>query len=303
MRRGRATAPRYAPGCTPWTSPTGTPCGSPRLSRTPGRTTASSSRRTATRSSPRSRTSGGSTPTMATTVWHAARVGSVSGSCGGTRMATRFYVADAVPGGHAIVRYDVATGARLYQSPTMPGFTLQNTPMVGPDGTVYLSRTQNNPAVDLLLRLHRHRDRVRGEVARRELRRGVRGVRRWAGRFALLRDPRSTAGANRPGDGRGPESNPRPERVHRRPRRGGRGRQGLLLEQRLRSGTALRLRREPDPAVGRRRPEHQHRRPVARPLRHADRLRHRHRCASLPDGRSRGRGRASIAAPVDSGSP
>jgi hypothetical protein len=83
-----------------------------------------------------------------TTVWHALRTGSVSGSCGGALYGEAFYVADAVPGGHAIVRYDAATGARLYQSPTMPGFTLQNTPMVGPDGTVYLSRTQNNPAVD-----------------------------------------------------------------------------------------------------------------------------------------------------------
>ncbi len=82
------------------------------------------------------------------TVWHAARVGSVSGSCGGARFGDAFYVADAVAGGHAIVRFDVTTGARMYQSPTMPGFTLQNTPMVGPDGTVYLSRTQNNPAVD-----------------------------------------------------------------------------------------------------------------------------------------------------------
>jgi hypothetical protein len=30
----------------------------------------------------------------------------------------------------------------------MPGFTIQNTPFVGPDGTVYLCRTQNNPSVD-----------------------------------------------------------------------------------------------------------------------------------------------------------
>jgi outer membrane protein assembly factor BamB len=32
----------------------------------------------------------------------------------------------------------------------MPGFTLQNTPMVGPDGTIYLSRTQSNPGVDYI---------------------------------------------------------------------------------------------------------------------------------------------------------
>lgn len=82
------------------------------------------------------------------TVWHATRTGSVSGNCGGALFGDAFYVADAVSGGHTIVRFDANTGARLYQSPTMPGFTLQNTPMVGPDGTVYLSRTQNNTAVD-----------------------------------------------------------------------------------------------------------------------------------------------------------
>jgi hypothetical protein len=82
------------------------------------------------------------------TVWHASRTGSVSGSCGGALFGNAFYVADAVSGGHSIVRFDATTGARMYQSPTMSGFTLQNTPMVGPDGTVYLSRTQNNAAVD-----------------------------------------------------------------------------------------------------------------------------------------------------------
>ncbi len=82
------------------------------------------------------------------TVWHANRVGSVSSSCGGALHGDAFYVADAVSGGHVIVRYDLATGARMYQSPLMPGFTLQNTPMVGPDGTIYLCRVQNNPSVD-----------------------------------------------------------------------------------------------------------------------------------------------------------
>jgi PQQ-like domain len=81
-------------------------------------------------------------------VWHADRLGSVSGSCGGALFQNRFYVADAAPGGHILVAYDVETGERLYQSPVMTGFTLQNTPFVGPDGTVYLSRTQNNPSTD-----------------------------------------------------------------------------------------------------------------------------------------------------------
>ncbi len=82
------------------------------------------------------------------TVWHAERVGSVSGSCGGARCADAFYVADVTAGGHILVRYDVESGARMYASPVMPGFTIQNTPMAGPDGTVYLNRAQNNPAVD-----------------------------------------------------------------------------------------------------------------------------------------------------------
>ncbi len=82
------------------------------------------------------------------TVWHAPRSGSVSGTCGGALFDDAFYVADVTGGGHILVRYDLATGQRLYQSPVMEGFTIQNTPMVGPDGTVYLNRAQNNPAVD-----------------------------------------------------------------------------------------------------------------------------------------------------------
>lgn len=82
------------------------------------------------------------------TVWHAARTGSVSGTCGGAIFGDAFYVADATGGGNILVRYDLATGERLYQSPVMDGFTIQNTPMVDPAGTVYLNRAQNNPAVD-----------------------------------------------------------------------------------------------------------------------------------------------------------
>jgi hypothetical protein len=82
------------------------------------------------------------------TVWHANRLGSVTDSCGGALYQDAFYVADVTAGGHIIVRYDVNSGQRLYQSPVMPGFTLQNTPMVGPDGSIYLSRTQNNTFVD-----------------------------------------------------------------------------------------------------------------------------------------------------------
>ena len=83
-----------------------------------------------------------------TTVWTASRVGSVSGNCGGAIHGDAIYVADAVVGGHAIKKFNLTTGALMYQSPTLAGFTIQNTPMVAPDGTIYLSRVQNNVSVD-----------------------------------------------------------------------------------------------------------------------------------------------------------
>ncbi len=82
------------------------------------------------------------------TVWRVNRVCSVSSSCGGAIRGDAIYVADAVAGGHTIKKFSLATGALLYQGPVMAGFTLQNTPLVAPDGTIYLSRTQNNEAVD-----------------------------------------------------------------------------------------------------------------------------------------------------------
>ena len=93
--------------------------------------------------------------TDGSTQWSTPRNCSVSSSCGaaigpdkGHPGLQNFYVAEPAPGGHVLARYDLSSGVRFYESPLMPGFTLQNTPMVGPDGTIYLSRTQNNPAVD-----------------------------------------------------------------------------------------------------------------------------------------------------------
>jgi hypothetical protein len=83
-----------------------------------------------------------------TTAWTSPRVCSVSGNCGGAIFAGAVYVADAVVGGHAIKKYDLSTGAFLYQGSLMPGFLPQNTPLVGPDGTIYLNRVQNNATVD-----------------------------------------------------------------------------------------------------------------------------------------------------------
>jgi len=83
-----------------------------------------------------------------TTAWSVPRTCSVSSSCGPATYGEAVYVADATGGGHVIVRHALATGAVQYTSPVMSGFTLQNTPYVGPDGTVYLARTQNNAATD-----------------------------------------------------------------------------------------------------------------------------------------------------------
>ncbi|MBM3961815.1 MAG: PQQ-like beta-propeller repeat protein, partial [Planctomycetes bacterium] len=82
------------------------------------------------------------------TVWTANRQGSVSGQCGAARFGNAVYVADSVVGGQVIKRFDLATGAFQYQSPTMPGLLNQHQPMVGPDGTVYLNRASNSPGLD-----------------------------------------------------------------------------------------------------------------------------------------------------------
>lgn len=83
-----------------------------------------------------------------TTAWRASRAGSVSGSCGAASYGNAVYVVDASPAGNVFKRFDLASGAFQYASAAMAGFTVQQTPMVGPDGTLYLNRTQNNVTVD-----------------------------------------------------------------------------------------------------------------------------------------------------------
>jgi hypothetical protein len=82
------------------------------------------------------------------TVWTSPRICNVTSSCGVALSGDAVYVAEPAPGGNVIRKLDLATGMSLYQTPVMVGFTLQNTPFAGPDGTVYLSRTQNNPSTD-----------------------------------------------------------------------------------------------------------------------------------------------------------
>ena len=84
------------------------------------------------------------------TVWRTNRTCSATGSCGGAIGNGAIYIADSVPGGQAVKKVNLTTGALEYTAPVMPGFTLQNTPMVSTDGTIYIPRSQNNPVTDFL---------------------------------------------------------------------------------------------------------------------------------------------------------
>jgi outer membrane protein assembly factor BamB len=82
------------------------------------------------------------------TVWRGDRICSVAGACGAAIFGDAAYIAETGWDGHFIARYDLQSGTREYSGPEMPGFLLQNPPFCGPDGTIYISRTQNNPSVD-----------------------------------------------------------------------------------------------------------------------------------------------------------
>jgi len=69
------------------------------------------------------------------TVWSVPRTASISGDCGVAVNGNAVYSTNFTASGLVIARYDLATGAFQYQSGPMPGST-QNTPMVGPDGTI-----------------------------------------------------------------------------------------------------------------------------------------------------------------------
>ncbi|MCC6408777.1 MAG: PQQ-binding-like beta-propeller repeat protein [Planctomycetes bacterium] len=87
-----------------------------------------------------------------TTVWTFNRTRPISGNCGAAVTDTAVYLDNGFFGSSQwITKLDLATGAFLYDSPHIPGGSEQNAPFVSPDGkTVYLARTQNNPATDFL---------------------------------------------------------------------------------------------------------------------------------------------------------
>lgn len=87
------------------------------------------------------------------TVWEVARSCAVSGNCGAVLSNDGIFIDQPVPNGQTISKFDLATGAFLYETDwgLMPGLTVQNAPFVSPDGTrVYLARTQNNVLNDFL---------------------------------------------------------------------------------------------------------------------------------------------------------
>ncbi|HMN94891.1 MAG TPA: PQQ-binding-like beta-propeller repeat protein [Phycisphaerales bacterium] len=82
------------------------------------------------------------------TLWNSVRNCSVSGDCGPAIANGSIYIDEVAAGGQVITRFDLASGARLYSSPVMPGFLSQNTPMADGDGGIYYPRTQGNQLVD-----------------------------------------------------------------------------------------------------------------------------------------------------------
>ena len=88
--------------------------------------------------------------TDGSTVWETPRSCPVSGNCGAALGDGAAYIDEQTPSGPAVVRFDLATGERQYATDGLGGLTDQNAPFVGPDGTVYFARSQNNPNVDFL---------------------------------------------------------------------------------------------------------------------------------------------------------
>ncbi len=87
-----------------------------------------------------------------TTVWSTPRISPTSNGSQVAVHGNRVYLWEASPQGPKVTAFDLTTGQRLYSSPAAgAGFIQQVGLQVGPDGTVYAPRTQNNPATDFLV--------------------------------------------------------------------------------------------------------------------------------------------------------
>ncbi len=92
--------------------------------------------------------------TDGTTVWSTPRSCPTSGGCEAAVFGQRIYIWEASPTGPKISAFDLDSGAPLYSSASQGGgFIQQVAPLVGPDGTVYAPRSQNNVLTDFLTAL------------------------------------------------------------------------------------------------------------------------------------------------------
>ena len=85
-------------------------------------------------------------------VWNTPRSTPTSNGAQTAVFGNRVYLWEPSPTGPKVTAFDLTSGARLYSSlPIGGGFIQQLGLQVGPDGTVYAPRTQNNPATDFLV--------------------------------------------------------------------------------------------------------------------------------------------------------
>lgn len=90
--------------------------------------------------------------TDGTTVWSVPRSCPTSGGCDAAVFGDRAYYFEASASGPVISVVDLTAGVKLYSSAGIGGgFIQQVAPFVGPDGTVYAPRTQNNSLTDFLV--------------------------------------------------------------------------------------------------------------------------------------------------------
>ena len=86
------------------------------------------------------------------TVWRRARACPTTNGCAVAVFGDRGYIWQPDVQGPKVTAIDLATGQLLHSSPGVGGgFVQQLGPMVGPDGTVYAPRSQNNPTTDFLV--------------------------------------------------------------------------------------------------------------------------------------------------------
>lgn len=87
------------------------------------------------------------------TVWVTPGTCPTSGGCDPVVFGDRVYMWEATAtAGPKITAVDLATGVVQYSAPGIVGGLIQQVaPFVGPDGTVYAPRTQNNPITDFLV--------------------------------------------------------------------------------------------------------------------------------------------------------